>query len=93
MKIRLSALLLSLVLLCAALVGCGGKEPEIEADEDVEVIATTEETEVIEELGVGVTNNFVVLLQVDSNHLFSILRNLLGFRGLTSIFMFRKYAQ
>jgi hypothetical protein len=33
------------------------------------------ETEIVEELGIGIANNFVVLLQVDSNHLFSILRD------------------
>ena len=43
--------------------------------------------QIIEEFGVGIADNLVVLLQVDSNHLFSILRNLHGFRGLTSIFI------
>ena len=60
MKIRLSALLLSLVLLCAALVGCGGKEPEIEAEKPVvdmtPVPQKPVEDEPVEEVYTGPTN-------------------------------------
>ena len=55
MKIRLSALLLSLVLLCAALVGCGGKEPEIEAEKPV-VDMTPVPQKPVEEVYTGPTN-------------------------------------
>ena len=55
MKIRLSALFLSLVMLCAALVGCGGKAPEIEAEKPV-VDMTPVPQKPVEEVYTGPTN-------------------------------------